>query len=133
LKIYVASKFENKQQVRAVQQRLIDLGHTISHDWTNEAEGDRKGPELDAYLQECAIKDYNGVLEADAVLLITQPNMRGAFTELGMALAWGRVCYVVGRTGNIFEHLPTDFGMRIFGTVDLAIQAIQDDEFTEAF
>ena len=34
MRIYVAGKWQEKPQVRAVQEALIAAGHTITHDWT---------------------------------------------------------------------------------------------------
>lgn len=129
MNIYVAGKFEAKEEVRRVQNLLIDGGHTISSDWTQESTEGLEGEALQAYLAECAVKAVNGVLECDVMVLLTHELGKGMYTELGLAIAYGRVVYVVGRTRNIFYNLPQDYGIKIFGTVEAAISALEDDCF----
>lgn len=128
--IYVAAKFEEGPRVREVHERLRNLGFKITHDWTREDPANRKGVELAEFMTSCAIKDYNGVLEADIVLVLNHDRLFGGCTEMGLALAWGRTVYVVEPQirENIFYNLPAEMGMRTFPTLEEAIVAIVEDE-----
>ena len=111
MRIYVASKFENTRAVRDVYEVLKEDGHVITHDWTGENADGLTGDAKEAYLQGCADKDVEGVLSADAFVLLNHVNMAGGFTELGMALAAGKFIVVLDgrhpqKPMNIFYHLP---------------------------
>ncbi len=106
MKVYVATKFENKDEVSRAMESLRAAGHTITHDWT---EVDGATYRSESQLAECAIDDLNGVETADALLFIPRPDCRGAWWECGVASAnfipiiiidnaYARMC--------IFEHLP---------------------------
>lgn len=105
MNIYVAAKWEEKSHVRLLYKVLTERGHVITHDWTQEEEGDRQGEELEKYLRDCADKDYEGVMAADVVILVDHPRLRGGMVELGLALAWGKTIYVLK---NGFDMAPVD-------------------------
>ena len=102
MNVYVATKWENKDGARAAMATMRAAGHTITHDWTAVEEAG-------ANLAECAIDDVDGVERADVLLLIPHAGIKGAWVEMGVAIAnfipvliidnpWARKC--------IFEHLP---------------------------
>lgn len=123
-KVYVAGKFEDKENVRRVQQRLRDLGFEITHDWTPDDASD---------LQKSAVEDFEGVLQADFLVVLNHTLLYGAAVEIGIALGLGRPVYVIGPQvrDNVFWHLPQDYGLRTFLTEDEAFAAIEDDEFLD--
>lgn len=111
MKVYVASKFENAKEVREAHAALKADGHEITHDWTWEDASEYHGDELIRYLQECAEKDRYGVESADAILLINYARCAGAFTELGLAIAYQKFIVVIDahhpeKARNIFFYLP---------------------------
>ena len=121
-KVYVASKFRNHLAVRAAQTALRAVGCSITYDWTPHVDH----PEMEADQQACALADAKGVLDADALLLIRVPEMRGAYVEMGMALAKGIPVHIVqGDRGEVaaqvFEHHPL---VRHHPTVEAAVAAI---------
>ena len=94
VKIYVAGKFQDKMEIHAKMQRLREMGHEITYDWTSfESEhGDV------AKMRASAAADISGVADAElCVFLMTDPGYayRGTFTELGAALALQKRCIVV--------------------------------------
>lgn len=133
MKIYVATKFEAKEVCRMVQRKLLDAGHTITHDWTKEDVSTVPPYRLNAYLAECAVADYQGVLDSDLVVFLARSDCKAAFTEIGMAIAWGRPVYVVSleasMPNNIFFHLPPSFGVRVFSTIEELLGAVNEAEF----
>lgn len=106
MKIYVASKFENTLAVQIMHRVLREAGHEITHDWTVEDLAAENDPALAV---RCAIDDVEGVEDADAVVLLMHPNMKGAWVEFGIALARFIPIVVVGgpRFECIFERLPS--------------------------
>lgn len=103
MKIYVAGKWQEKEQVRQLQQGLRDRGHTITYDWTQQEE---EG----AVLHCCALNDASGVIEADSLVarLVNPLPYRGALAEIGMAIGLGKRVYIIGHgcPHFIFECHP---------------------------
>ena len=119
MKIYVATKWENRQRARIVMADLKDLGHTITWDWTNDA-GDGVMNQ-----RKQAINDYNGVIDADAVVLILENDYpyEGTLVELGIALGAGKPVFILGEAPvtkrcvfiqhpNVFRGLSGLVGVR---------------------
>lgn len=80
---------------------LRAAGHEITHDWTGEHAS------TDEEWLECALRDLEGVWDADVLVIEVRPEMRGAWTEFGVAIA--RLIPVVVVGGDhacIFEWLP---------------------------
>ena len=103
MNVYVASKFENQVPVKKLQSLLKNAGHTISYDWTSE--------NPDWSRRTMAEKDLDGVISADAIVLICYPKLSGAMVELGICIATRKHIVVVDsrRTGCnkcIFYDLP---------------------------
>lgn len=86
MKCYIATKFDNQNEFHAMRGLLEDAGHQITTDWTKHTVpvGDET---QDQFLNRCAHEDFDGVFEADALIFIVTPDMAGAYTELGIALA----------------------------------------------
>lgn len=86
---------------------LSRAGHTVTHDWTREA----VDPEWDldrqaAYLQRCGAADFEGVVRADALVLVNHPASRDAMAEFGIALGRGLDVFVLypARRASVFFH-----------------------------
>lgn len=112
MKVYVAAKWERKDDARACFAELRRFGHVITHDWTAEDDaGMTPGPEHDSYLAKCADLDVQGVCRADALIVLHHDALAGGLVEMGMALAFqDRPVIVVGAAGAarqpIFYRLP---------------------------
>ncbi|MHB1681287.1 MAG: group-specific protein [Bacilli bacterium] len=98
MKLYLASGLENRNRVQKWRDALTDFGHTITYDWT--AHGRVQGPQLsDVAWNELHI----GVQEADVVIVLL-PGGMGTHTELGAALAWGKVVIVCAPDAGCFDQ-----------------------------
>jgi hypothetical protein len=112
MKVYVASSFSRKPDVRAMQELLRAEGHEITYDWTPEDASGLEGDDLFFALRGGAERDLAGVLAADALIVLHDDRGRGMATEFGAALAAGKLVIVVGArvtTGemrNVFYYLP---------------------------
>jgi hypothetical protein len=109
-KLYVATSFSNIPEARDVMSILREVGHDITWDWTGEAL-DPSWPksQQDAYLQQCGARDYQGVVDADALVLINHDKARDAMAEFGVALGLGRPVFVLypERRSSVFFHRAT--------------------------
>lgn len=117
-RVYVASKFENTDAVRDAYARLRALGFVITFDWTGCAVTDP------GYPHEHAQADFTGVASADLFLLIDHPGMKGAFVELGIALAYEKPVYIVGAVSCVFVHLKPPHRIFTFDTLEAACAAM---------
>lgn len=118
MKVYVAAKWEEKKKANSAQAMLSIRGHHITFDWTT-GDGSNKTKE--------AKTDYQGVVDADAVLVLNHEKLFGGATEMGIAIGRNIPVYVVNPEirDNIFFHL-TDF-VKTFTSVDDAIEEMEYD------
>ncbi len=133
MKIYVASKFENKELVKEVQEELIREGHSITHDWSNESDAGKTGIELENYQARCAQQDFDGVKNADLVLLINHQGCKGTYTEFGIALALNKYVVIVKPelTNQVFFHLKHPHKIFWAKSIADAYDIIDDINFHE--
>ena len=99
MKFYIASKLENYGRVQYLAGRLTSAGWVHTYDWT--ALGPKKESSIEA-LREIGRMEYNGVKEADVVIVLT-PQGRGTHTELGMAIALNKQIYIC-HIDNTYFH-----------------------------
>lgn len=114
MRIYVAGRVGNIQQVRALQLLFTQRGHEITYDWTGpegETRRDWSGHREEAC--EIAQREVDGVASADAVALVgygceeQNKGGLGCFIEVGMALAAGKPVAVWGPAReSVFWYLP---------------------------
>ena len=100
MKIYVATRFGRKDEVKKIYKKLIDNGHEISADWTVH-QNMRPYENNERISEEYAIKDIEGVKNCEAFILLSDEGGQGMFVELGTAilsnLLYGRPkIFVVG-------------------------------------
>ena len=109
MKLYIASRFKNKQWIRNFANRLPPTYDVVStwHDIENAADSDRIA----------AVKrDLAEIEAADAVLLVThdcEQTPGGLHFEAGYAHAKGKALFIVGPRVNIFCDLAEryDYGI----------------------
>ena len=101
MKIYIAGKWHNKEQIRGYMDELESIGHEITHDWTSY-ESDPNNS-----FQDMADHDIEGVMKADALIAIMDDDKypyRGTFTELGVAFATKKT---INKNYKIFIVCPS--------------------------
>ncbi len=127
--VYVGTKWSRRAEASEAMALLRARGHSITHDWTTEEDPGTGVEAARAYYAECAAADVDGVLDADVFLLIHDPTCRGAFVELGIALAHGCRVIVVDGEGHpehsvpIFYFLPE---VEHVASVEAALQLIDE-------
>jgi len=104
MKFYVAGKFQDRKNVRKLMDKIQDLGHTITYDWTIDEESD------DGYPIVNTLRDTWGVQICDTYVgrFIKKNRYRGALVEFGIALGLGkRICFIGHEAdGCIFSNHP---------------------------
>lgn len=103
-KFFVSGKFEDRLNIRYLQDELRKMGHEIVEDWTNHEYSDK------GYPVDFAISDIEGVGKADVYVgrFVADYNYKGAFVEMGVALGQGKRCVIIGHAVDscIFIHHP---------------------------
>lgn len=85
MKIYVASSFLNKDEVRQSYDLLKAAGHSITWDWTHHfATGERGSDEWQHCLFVGGRDDYRGIFEAQVGFVLNDLRGRDMLTEFGM-------------------------------------------------
>ena len=104
MKIYLAGKWEEYEVITEYAEELEFLGHEITFAWFKC----HVGPKI--ALTRAAMEDTQGVRMADCCIFIFEKDLpyRGAFSELGMAIALSKRIIVVGPGGdkNVFVSYP---------------------------
>jgi len=92
MRVYVAGKFQDKVQVKWLMDRLEELGHDITFDWTTEHYAKKEETAEDA--EQC----LSGVFDADVFVgLFTEDYIyKGALIEMGFAMAEEGRIYIIG-------------------------------------
>jgi hypothetical protein len=106
MKVYVATRYEDKAEAARWIQHVRDLGVEVTHDWTAVEEAGADPVLRRSY----ACADMEGVRDADVVwILAPEEGGRGCWTELGMALALHKYVVVSGPgvRKNIFDTLAS--------------------------
>ncbi len=108
MKIYTAASFVEQVRIRAMKERLIQLGHSVLSTWLEEQVRPEGVTEVD-FERKMAMKDLQEVAAADCVILDTNSPTKtsGKMIEVGFALAKHKLIYVVGPEikHGIFLHL----------------------------
>lgn len=104
--IYLASAFDQRWWLRAIEPVLLTRGWTVVSDWYHLTDGDVQAMDA-AGEARWARRNFLALREAEVLLLFLQGSSAGGrWTEFGIALAEGKPCVLVGETTNVFRYLP---------------------------
>ena len=128
MKFYIASSFGNYEQVQGLAEILKAAGWTHTYDWTVHDPVKQSDIEM---LKEVGRMEYNGVKEADVVIILT-PQGRGTHIELGMAIAFNKIVYLCHSDDTYFkcnENTSTFYWLPqikqiVGGTEDIAMKIL---------
>jgi hypothetical protein len=106
MKLFVTGKAGEESVARSAMQSLKRAGHEITFDWTSI-------PHLKPYTEnvaasrKTAVLETQGVMDAEAVVLLAHEKGIGMYVELGMAIAWRKPVFVIGdMTPTMFLFHP---------------------------
>lgn len=105
MKIYIASRYNRREEMAMIADDLKAVGHVIVSTWVY-------GGEEGLSREDIAFLDYNDVKRSEVVLSFTEPrgswNPAGArHTEFGWGYEMGKDCLIVGDREIVFHHFPT--------------------------
>ena len=86
MKIYLAARFNKKQEVRDLYERFKKLGYEIAADWTlhKPIKPYENNPKT---AREYSLEDIDAVKNCDVFILITDEAGTGMYVELGAAIS----------------------------------------------
>lgn len=130
MKIYIAARYNRKEEMKGVAARLRTAGHKVASMWMYETyEANVTLNQVpQEILREIALSDYIELGAADAVLMFSEDPLVGTprggrHVEFGIAIGMGKDIYVIGPKENIFHYLPLP-GINHFESLEEVLDAI---------
>lgn len=108
MKLYLASRFADRDMLRPIRDKIFYMGHECTNTWLDES---TRSPYLshEEFHRKLAIKDLMEIAAADAIVRFVHEvsSTGGADTELGFALAQyqRKLIWIVGPSRNVFHTL----------------------------
>lgn len=84
-KVYIASRYAKKFEVRKIFKKLQEMGFDIARDWTIY-EPIRPYHSNSELAREHAVKDIDAVADCDVFVIISDEAGTGMYAELGAAI-----------------------------------------------
>lgn len=131
ISFYICARFGRQEEAREIAEILMDEGHTITSTWIyqEEAEMYEQSPDRDRVLNEAAHTDLYEVLEADAILYLSEEPTNewgrgGRHVEFGIAIGTQKQLFVLGDKENLFHYLD---GILFVATVTDLIEYLREE------
>lgn len=128
MKVYIASRYSRKNEMREHAKRLRESGIEVTSRWLEEkyAPGTTLDELTDEFCTETARTDFADIDKANAILFFSENPLLGTprggrHVEFGYALAASKLVHVIGPRENIFHYLP---GVKHYDNVDQFLEGI---------
>lgn len=128
-RVYIATRLDAADRVRALRDALLERGVLLTYDWTTHGSVQSEGP---ARIAEVALAEASGVEDADMVVVLL-PGGRGTHVELGIAIGAGVPVVLVGEQAGADGHICAFYRHRLVttvrtdeGLVDRIVDALRD-------
>jgi len=128
LKVYLASQYARKNELREYAFELEDIGIHVTSRWITE-----EPASLIDQNEKILWARYDLIDVADADVLVffaedpeKQPRRGGRHVEFGFALALNKTVLVVGGIENIFHNLPEVQHFENFEQVKNALKTLRE-------
>lgn len=120
MRVYLAGPFSCRAMMPDIAAEFEAAGFEVSERWwmhDNIPLGEGDNPDLETQ----AIRDFEAVVNADALIVYNFELSEGKAVEMGIALAMCTPVVSVGRRSNIFHYLA---GVTRVGSTDEAIEVL---------
>jgi len=120
--IYVAGRYDRREELAGYAQQLRDMDYIVSCRWLGGDHQLHEGahevevanhPEAGVSMLAASFArdDYDDLKKADTIILFSErpeayAKRGGRHVEFGMAIAWGKSLIVIGPRENVFHCLP---------------------------
>jgi hypothetical protein len=124
MRVYIAAPWIAKDQARDAAAAFEAEGHEITKKWWEHREvpGYLTTDADNRELEQQAEEDIQGVITADAFVLLNLSKSEGKAVETGFALGHCRKHILVGEKSNLFHYLSD---WKQVGTVGEAVEALR--------
>jgi len=115
MKIYLASSYGRREQLKSVRDELLRMGHAVTGSWLDTSFELNCGGSSAACATEweaVCVTDLQDLLAASCCISFTEEpdsangKRGGRHVEFGVALQAGKRLIVVGPRENVFHHHP---------------------------
>lgn len=126
MKFYIAGKFENKETVLALYERVRAAGHEVSYDWTTHIKSKPYSEHVER-IRQYAENELNAILDSDVFIYLTHERGTTLHMEFGTALAKAKLAgnVKIYAVGEYNERSPWHFNPLVT-RVDSVEQAFTD-------
>ncbi len=99
MKFYISSRTKKANQTKEIIQKLKSLGHSITFNWTKQAnlKPYNKNLEQSAIFSKRVI---SAIKNCNSFILLTDQAGAGMHTELGVAIAEKKKIFIIGKHSN---------------------------------
>lgn len=120
--IYIAGRYDRREELAGYAQELRDRGFTVDCRWllgTHQIHPNAEKVDVAVHPEHgitieaapFAQDDYEDLKKADTIVFFSErpesySKRGGRHVEFGMALAWGKRLIVIGDRENVFHCLP---------------------------
>ena len=113
MKIYIAARYDRRDEMRTVARALRGAGATFTSNWLGETGplSAQMGDDSDDFYKMTSYVDLRDIESADIVLFFAEDPLVGTprggrHVEFGYALAKGKVVCVIGPKENVYHYHP---------------------------
>lgn len=117
--IYIAAPWKDRELMPTIGDQFERASFVITHKWwlTEDIPEAERSTSL---LAEQAQKDYEGVRDANLLILLNTAKSEGKAVEQGIAIALQKKVIAIGKRGdgtssNVFHYLPNYYW---YGTIE---------------
>jgi len=86
MKIYIAARFDKKQEIQNLHKRLQKLGHEITDDWTLHKQAKPYNKNMDIS-RKYSVEGINAARNCDVFIILSDEAGTGMYVELGAAIS----------------------------------------------
>ena len=111
MRVYLAARYSKKKELREYAKQLRKAGITCTSSWLREKADDGTLSRFDdAYLTQCAERDFRDIYDSHTLVLFTVPETEptrrgGRHVEFGMAYGLKLDVIICGPRENIFHYM----------------------------
>ena len=117
MKVYLAARFDRKDEMKKLSLILISLGIGVTSRWLDEVSNTLCFAQRERFMEDTAQIDADDVYAADTLVrfsddlslpVVSSRWCTGSrMEETGMAYAWGKRIVIVGGNQSLFDRFPS--------------------------
>jgi len=106
--LYIAAPWATRHDMPEIVARFEAAGHTVPCRWWEFPDvPNMQHPDYHDQLEDNAVQDYLGVIQAEALVVINSDLSEGKAVEMGMAIAHNLPVVLIGERTNLFHFIPS--------------------------